>query len=228
MTDTTGATEMLTIQEFREAEGTADWPVLAEGAATFFATDSLTTSARLVQAIAGIPGIEDHPPGIEIRPRGVTVHLVTLTEEGAGMSRRDLELARAITAAAAGLGLRPDGSDVQGLEPIVVGATEIATVRPFWTAVLGYVPRIDSPEEDLVDPRGRGAGIWFEQVEDPSDGRPHMHTAVWVSSPEVARARIDAAVAAGGRVVYDRFPAWVTLADPEGVEIDVATTVGRD
>jgi hypothetical protein len=56
-----------------------------------------------------------------------------------------------------------------------------------------------------------------------------MHVAVWLPSPEAAAARVQAAIAAGGRVVYDELaPAWWTLADPEGNEADIATTTGRD
>jgi 4a-hydroxytetrahydrobiopterin dehydratase len=229
MTETQSDTGHITIKEFRESEGTREWPVLSEGAVTFFATGSLAESARLVQAIGEIEGIDDHPPAMEIRPSGVTVRLVTAADDYMGMSRRDLELARAINRVAGGLGLHPDGTDVESVQPIVIGVADLARVRPFWAALTGYVPRPDSPDEDLVDPRDRGPGIWFEQLEDPNDGRPRMHFAVWVSSPEIAQARVDAAVAAGGRVVYDRLaPAWWTLADPEGNEADVATTVGRD
>jgi hypothetical protein len=40
---------------------------------------------------------------------------------------------------------------------------------------------------------------------------------------------VAAAVAAGGRVVFDKYaPAWWTLADPEGNEVDIATWQGRD
>jgi len=228
MTETTSAADRITIKEFRESEGTEDWPVVAEGAMTFFATDSLATSARLVEAISEISGIDDHSPGIEIRPGGVTVHLVTATDDDMGMSRRDLELARAISGVAAGLGLRADGSDVQSVQPIIVGATDIRKVMPFWAALLGYVRRPDSPDEDLVDPRGRGPGIWFEQVDGPANDRPRMHVAVWVPYQN-AQARVDAALAAGGTLIYDKAaPSWWTLADPEGNEADVATTRGRD
>jgi 4a-hydroxytetrahydrobiopterin dehydratase len=51
-----------------------------------------------------------------------------------------------------------------------------------------------------------------------------------VSVPhDQARARIDAIVAAGGRVLGDRnSPAWVSLVDPEGNVVDIATWQGRD
>ena len=218
----------ITIKEFRESEGTEAWPVVAEGAMTFFATDSLATSARLVHAIGEIRDIDDHPPGIEIRPNGVTVHLVTAADDYMGMTQRDVELAREISDAGARLGLSADGSDVESVQPIIIGATDIRMVMPFWAALLGYVRRPDSPDEDLVDPRGRGPGIWFEQVEEPATGRPRMHVAVWVPYAN-AQARVDAALAAGGTLVYDKSaPSWWTLADPEGNEADVATTRGRD
>lgn len=228
MTETKPTVETITTKEFRESEAAGDWPVLGDGATTFFRTDSLAASARLVQAISEIPGIEDLRPDLDVRPDGVTVRLIVYTDTWAGMTREHLELARRISAAAEGLGLRADPSDVQAVQPIVVGATDIKKVMPFWKALMGYEQRADSPDEDIVDPRGRGPGIWFEQVEDPTDGRPRMHVAVWVPY-EQAQARVDAAIAAGGTLIFDQYaPAWWTLADPEGNEADVATTVGRD
>lgn len=100
---------------------------------------------------------------------------------------------------------------------------------PFWRALLGYEPRIDSPDEDLVDSHDRDAAFWFEQMDAPrSDGGGAIHIAVWVPG-EQAQARIDAALAAGGRIVHDEnAPSWWTLADPAGNEADVATVGGRD
>ena len=44
-----------------------------------------------------------------------------------------------------------------------------------------------------------------------------------------AAARIESALTAGGRVVYDaEAPEWWTLADPEGNEVDIAVSVGRE
>lgn len=36
---------------------------------------------------------------------------------------------------------------------------------PFWQSVLGYIPRPDSPEEDLVDSHERGVRIAQEPVD---------------------------------------------------------------
>jgi 4a-hydroxytetrahydrobiopterin dehydratase len=45
---------------------------------------------------------------------------------------------------------------------------------------------------------------------------------------EQAEAQVAAALAAGGHVVRDQAPAWWTLADAAGNEIDIATIKSRD
>jgi len=215
-------------RDFASAEGTEDWRVLGDGGTTFFRTPSMAASARLAEGIAGLAGVDDHPVDVDIRADGVTVRLVTYSDDYYGMTRRDLELAREISAVARAQGLRGEPVAVESIGPIVIGAVDIAAVMPFWAAVLGYEPRRDSPAEDLVDPRGRGPGIWFEEVDEPAGGRPRMHVACWVPS-EQGEARVRAALDAGGRMVYDaQAPSWWTLADPEGNEVDVATITGRD
>ena len=228
MTGAGRSEDFISIKAFREADGTRDWPVLSNGATAFFRAGSLATAARLVQAISQLDGIEDHRPAIDIRGDGVTVRLVTAADDWYGMSRRDVELARRISAVASELGLAADATVVQSVDPIVIGANDIDLIRPFWQALMGYLPRPDSPKEDLVDPRGIGPGIWFERVDGPRAERNRMHVAVWVPYGR-AEARVAAAVAAGGSVIYDaQAPAWWTLADPEGNEADIATSMNRD
>ena len=58
--------------------------------------------------------------------------------------------------------------------------------------------------------------------------RNRIHVDVYVPDDQ-AQARIDTALAAGGRIVYDDdAPEWWTIADPEGNEVDIAVTVGRE
>jgi 4a-hydroxytetrahydrobiopterin dehydratase len=214
-------------REFHKAEGVEDWRLTGEGATAFFHTPSFAVSARFVQAISELQGVEDHRPGVDVRHGGVTAHLITYTDDYFGPSRRDVELARRISAAARELGLAADPSAIQSLL-IIPGATDIAKVMPFWQAVLGYEPRRDSPKEDLVDPHDRGPAFWFEQMDQPRpDGSGAIHVAIWVPY-EQAEARIAAALAAGGRMVRDEFaPSWWTLADAVGNEADIATAKGR-
>jgi 4a-hydroxytetrahydrobiopterin dehydratase len=220
-------TDRLSPQQFHESAGVEEWRVLEDGACACFRIGSLAAGARLVQAISELPGVDDHLPDVDVRRDGVTVRLITRTDDYCGMSRRDVELARQISAVARELGLAADPSALQSLL-VIPGAPMPAEVMPFWRAVLGYEPRRDSPDEDLVDPRRRGPAFWFERMEQPRpDGGGAIHVAIWVPY-EQATARIAAALAAGGRMVRDEFaPAWWTLADAAGNEADIATTQGR-
>jgi 4a-hydroxytetrahydrobiopterin dehydratase len=218
----------MTARQFRETEGMEDWPVIGDGACAYFRTGSFAESARFVQAISELSGVDGHPPDIDLRRDGVTVRLITTADDWYGMSERDVALARQISAVARELGVTADPSAVQNFI-VVPGAPVTAEVMPFWRAVLGYEPRPDSPDEDLVDPRDRGPGFWFEQMQEPRpDGGGAIHVAIWVP-PDQAEARVAAALAAGGRLVRDDFaPAWWSLADAAGHEADVATTMSRD
>ncbi len=214
-------------QQFDDSDGVDDWRILSDGACAHFPTTSFPTAARFVQAITDLPEADAHRPDIDIRADGVTVRVITVDDGYMGMSQRDVDMARRISAAARALGLTADPAKVQSLL-IVPGATSRPEIMPFWRAVLGYDPRQDSPEEDLVDPRGRNVPFWFEQMDEPrKDGLGAIHVAVFVPY-ELAEGRIKAALAAGGRMVRDEFaPMWWTLADPAGNEADIATAKGR-
>lgn len=215
-------------RQFHEAEGTADWRVLGDGAHAHFRTASFAEAARLIETISRLPSIDEHRPDVDVRAGGVTVRLITAEDDYYGMSRRDIELARQISAVARELGLSADPSAVQSVL-VIPGAAGTAAVMPFWRAVLGYECRPDSRDEDLVDPHNRGPAFWFERMDQPRpDGGGAIHVAVWVPYDQ-AEARIAAALAAGGHMVRDEFaPAWWTLADVAGNEADISTTTARN
>lgn len=218
----------MSIEEFHESEGLSDWRVLGDGAYVHFRTRSFAESARLVQAIGGVRGVDDHPPAVDVRAGGVTVRLISIAADYYGMTDRDAEVARRISAVARDLGLPAVPSALQHLM-VIPGAPDRAGVMPFWRAALGYEPRPDSPDEDMVDPEDRGPAFWIESMDEPRPGGGGaIHIAVWLPH-EHAEARVAAALAAGGRIVRDDFaPAWWTLADAAGNEVDIATTTGRD
>jgi predicted enzyme related to lactoylglutathione lyase len=69
--------------------------------------------------------------------------------------------------------------------------------------------------------------VFFQQLDEPREQRNRIHLDLFVPADQ-AQARVAAAVAAGGRIVRDtEAPAWWTLADPEGNELDIAVSVGR-
>lgn len=208
--------------------GAPDWRIVSDGACAFFETDSLAQAAALVEALSNIPNLAEHQYGIDLRQRGVTVRLVTLREDFMGMTDRDLELAQQISAIAREQGLKSEPSRIQSLL-LIPGAPNIKEIMPFWQAVMGYVPRPDSPDEDLVDPYDHGNAFWFEEMEEARPGGlGAIHLALWMPEEET-QARVDAALAAGGHLVRDDYaPAWWTLADKYGNEIDVASIAYRD
>ena len=217
----------ISLRQFHQAEGVEDWRVVGDGACAWFRTGSFAAGARLVGAIAELAGLGAHQPDVDLRHDGVTVRLLTVTGDWYGLSERDLELARRISALAREQGVPADPSMVQSVQ-VSIDALVGADVLPFWRAVLGYEYRPDSPDEDLVDPRGRGPSFWFQRMDAPRPQRNRIHIDVWVPY-EQAEARVAAAVAAGGRLLTDEHaPAWWVLADPEGNEVCVATSMSRD
>ncbi|GAA4235666.1 4a-hydroxytetrahydrobiopterin dehydratase [Streptosporangium album] len=221
-----GMTERITPRQFHEADGVEDWRVLGEGACTYFRTGSFAAGARLVHAISQLAGIEDHHPDVDLRYGGVTVRLITITNDYYGLSERDVELARQISAVARKLGVPADPSAVWNVQ-VSIDALVGPEVLPFWRAVLGYRDRGDSPE-DLIDPHGRGPLVYFQQMDAPRQQRNRIHIDVWVPHDQ-AEARIAAAIAAGGHLVTDKYaPSWWVLADAEGNEACLCTWMSRD
>jgi 4a-hydroxytetrahydrobiopterin dehydratase len=219
--------ERIYARQFHAAEGAEAWRILPEGACAFFRSDSYAASAALVGAMSALAQAGTGPwsgPSVDIRPDGVTVLIRAFKPEGYGLDQADLDLARRIARVARSLGLDAEPAAVQGLS-VIPGATDRRAVMPFWQAILGYEPRPDSPEEDLVDPHGRLAPFWFENMDEPrADGGGTMHLVAWVPWDQ-AEARVAAGVAAGGRVVrHNVEEGFWTLADPAGNEIDIAAS----
>lgn len=185
-------------------------------ACAHFRTESFEAGVALVQAIGDLAAAAAHYPDVDLRPDGVTVRLFTPQAEG--LTRRDVELARRISAAARGLDVAAEPAVVQHVQ-VAIDALVIPEVRPFWHAVLGYD---EVGDEDLLDPHRRLPSFWFQQMDAPRTGRNRIHIDVYLPHDQV-EARIAAALAAGGRIISDaNAPGWWTLADPEGNEVDLA------
>lgn len=214
-------TERISSRVFHECEGVDDWRVLYGRAHAFFRADTFARGVDLVDAIGVLADAANHHPDIDLRYRGLTVRLVT--HEVDGLSMRDVELARAISAVAKDLGIPAEPSAVQHVD-LAIDALVRADIMPFWSAVLGYEIYGD---QDVGDPQGRGPSIFFQQMDAARPQRNRIHIDIAVPH-ELADARVAAALAAGGRLVTDEYaPMWWVLADAEGNEACVATWVGR-
>ncbi|CAM5745559.1 hypothetical protein STAFG_1339 [Streptomyces afghaniensis 772] len=209
-------TEHVRPQQFHETVGVEDWRVVGEGACAYFRAGSFAAGAEFLQAISEIPGVGDDHPDVDVRREGVTVRLITVTDDYYGLTERHVELARKISAVARALGIPADPSAVQTVQ-VTIDALAGPDVVAFWRALLGYQDRANSGE-DLMDPRRRGAPFYFQQMDAPRPQRNRVHVDVWVPYDQ-AEIRIAAALAAGGRLVSDAdAPSNWVLADPEGNE----------
>lgn len=210
-------TEYMTSAQFHDDDTLADWRVLFDGVQAHFRTGSFAAGVVLVDAIGRLTAEAD----VDLRGHGVTVRFAVGVD---GLPAGHAELARQVSAAAAELGTPADPASMQVVQ-LAMDALDRPVIMPFWRAVLGYA---DLGPEDVVDPRGCGPSIWFQDMDTPREQRNRIHVDVCVPHDQ-AEARVAAALAAGGRLVSDQnAPQWWTLADPEGNEVDVATMLGRD
>jgi len=216
--DRGGVPDRIGAAGFYASAGVEDWRVLWGGgyACAYFRAGSFGAGAGLVQAIGELAAAANHYPDVDLRPEGVTVRL--LTREVQGVTGRDVDLARKISVAARELRLPADPAAVQHVQ-VAIDALDIARVRPFWHAVLGYA---EVGDHDLLDAHRRGPSFWFQQMGAERPQRNRIHIDIYVPRDQV-EARIAAALAAGGSIVSDEnAPEWWTLADPEGNEVDMA------
>jgi 4a-hydroxytetrahydrobiopterin dehydratase len=206
----------LTAKAFHDSPGVDDWRVLFWGAYAFYRTDSFAEGARFVAAIAEAAASVGHEPDVDLRPRGVTIR--TFTRSDGALSAVDAVLAARISQAARDLGLTADPTNVQQVG-IAVAQGEGVDTRPFWSAVFGYD---DLYDVDAIDPNRRGPHLWFHDLHPPRIGRGRTHIDVSVPA-DVIRQRVDAALAAGGRIASDaEAPGWWSLASPDNHGIDIA------
>jgi 4a-hydroxytetrahydrobiopterin dehydratase len=228
--DDATADEKLSHQEISDAVSGLGWRDLIGMLSTYVRVASLAEGADVATRIAAEAADGAGSLTVDLRPHRVVVTLGS--PEGAGVTARDVELARRISAAVSGLdlsteaGIGGDGAprSVQGLE-IAIDALDIAAVRPFWKAVMGYGDAAGpaDPGAALEDPAAQQPPIWFQQMDAPRPQRNRIHFDILVPHDE-AQPRIDAALAAGGTLVSDAHaPAFWVLADPEGNEACICT-----
>lgn len=195
--------------DFLAAEGVDDWVVLHGGATAVFRVESLSEAARLAAAVAKAPGIAGAGVLLTLADTRVTVRL---SRDIWNLEPRHVQLARAVSAVARQHSALPDRAAVQEVQ-IAIAAKRDAIDVGFWRAVLGYTPMAD---DNAVDPLGHGSTVWMQELAQAKPLRHAMHIDVSVAREQV-KARLEAAVAAGGRIVDESHaPSHWTLADRAG------------
>ncbi len=199
---------------FLDSEGVDDWAVLHGGPTAVFRTGSMAAAAQLAVAIAAVPGVAGTRAALTITDGRVTVRL---TREMWGTEAEHVELARSISAVAHEHGATADRAAIQEVQ-VAVSAKPDAIDLGFWHAVLGYEPL--APDNGL-DPLGHGSTVWMQDLDPEKPLRHAMHIDVSVPRDQ-AQTRLDAAIAAGGRIVQDGGPGYWILADRSGNKVCIA------
>jgi 4a-hydroxytetrahydrobiopterin dehydratase len=212
--------------EASDAVGQLGWRFLLGTLRTSVPVGSLAEGAELVRAAVATCA-QDADQHLRVDLWTEQVVLALQSQPLAAVTARDVELARRISEVVHAAGLHTSPESVQLLE-IAIDALDIAAIRPFWKAVLGYVDEPgDGPEDPLVDPAGQAPAIWFQRMDVPRPQRNRIHLDISVPHDE-APSRIAAALAAGGRMLSAaRAPAFWVLADAEGNEACLTTWQGR-
>jgi 4a-hydroxytetrahydrobiopterin dehydratase len=195
--------------DFLHAEGVDDWVVLHGGATAVFRVGSLREAARLAESVAEIPSVEHSGLILALSEGNLTVRL---TRDLWQLESGHIEIARAVSAVARAHGAAPDRASVREVQ-VAISAKRNAMDVSFWMAVLGYRPMSD---DNAIDPLGHGSTVWMQELDDAKPLRHAMHLDVSVAREHV-KARLEAALAAGGRIVDESHaPSHWTLADRAG------------
>ena len=216
--------ERLTTQDIIDA-ALADWRKLAQRLHARFRTGDPGVGAALVSDAVRLASdtLGDHLEAT-LTPTHVDLRIAT-HREGIWVTADDVALARLLSDAARQHEVTSVPGEVTQVE-LALDTADEGRLGPFWAAVLTGDP--DGVVADTVfDPTGQLPSMWFQGTEPHEVPRQRWHLDLSVA-PEVADARIAAAVAAGGTVVDDsEAPSFTVLADPEGNKVCVCTFLDR-
>jgi len=217
MSESTSGPDWISAAEFHRAPGVSDWRVTGTGPQAVFTATSFSQAAGLLGPIVAAGERFGILPDVDVRPEGVVVRIPYRSPEG--IPSAATQFAAAVSRAAAELQLTPDPSLAQSIGVYVAQHSQ-ADVRPFFTAALGYEAFGDT---DAVDPLRCGPQLAFNPITGDSPARGRTHFDVFVPADQ-AQARVDAALAAGGRLADDSHaPAWWSLASPDSHGVDIAS-----
>jgi len=205
-------------------EGLDDWRFFLVRLHARFKTGSFVKGLELVTRITEAAEAANHHPDVVLTYPQVDIDLSS--HDVGGVTSRDLDLARQISAIAAELGVEAAPREVSTLE-LALDVPDAAEVRPFWAAVLGYDQSDRWPE--VFDPGGRNNTLWFQEApEATGEVQQRFHLDIVVPR-EVAEERLQAALDAGGTLVStEAVPAFWVLADKHGNKVCICTADGRE
>ncbi len=203
--------------------GTADWQAVFS-AMTCYRTTSPTQQRDLAAAAAtladniGFPLLVDLRPGLVIFDSGKD----QWENDAHGLELEFTDLAGKLQTTARELGSIADPGLARFVQ-FFLDAADVAAVRAFWIAALGYTHDRRAGVTDIHDPRRLNPVLVFQELDASETGRRRqrnrIHFELAVPS-DLVRSRLATTIAAGGRLLDESEDRW-RIADPEGNEVAI-------
>jgi catechol-2,3-dioxygenase len=136
------------------------------------------------------------------------------------------DLAGSLQSAARELDATPDPG-LPRFAQLFLDAADVAEVRAFWVAALGYTHDRRPEATDILDPRRLNPVLVFQELDASETARRRqrnrIHLELAVPS-DLAKTRLATTLAAGGRLLDGSQDRW-RVADPEGNELVILSGI---
>jgi 4a-hydroxytetrahydrobiopterin dehydratase len=219
---------LLAEQDIKAGLAASEWQRDGQAIAREWTFEDFGQAIAFVNRVAGAAEAANHHPDITLTYTDVIVALSS--HDVHGITRRDLDLARRVSARAAELGIE---ADVSGLTQLELGLDTVhgEELAPFYAALLGA----DIVRGEPVDNSGQVPTVWWQDPHDTDQSlalpeqqfQQRWHFDVWVAEDE-AQHRLQAVLDAGGRLVSEvAAPAYWVVEDADGNRSCICTPAGR-
>jgi hypothetical protein len=208
-----------------ERTETADWEAVFSAMACY-RTTSATQQRELAAAAAALADDTGFPLLVDLRPGLVIIDSGKdqWEDDAHGLELDFTDLAERLQTTARELGATADPG-LPRFAQLLLDAADVAAVRAFWVAALGYTPDRRTGVSDIHDPRRLNPVLVFQELDasetDRRRQRNRIHFELAVPS-DLAQMRLATTVAAGGRLLDESGDRW-RVADPEGNEMVIVS-----
>lgn len=190
--------------------------------------EDFTQAIEFITRFTNFAEAQDHHPDFDVRYN--TVRMRVVSHDVGHLTNRDIRFATAVDVLIDEMQLKRQPEKITRTQLVLV-STDVSSIKPFWQAVLDFKQAKDD-EDMLVDRSDVLPPLVFQQFTDSNAdqedvnlsgafGRAHLD--VFVPN-ELAAARVEAAVEAGGKLLNDiHAPVEWELSDADGNRAFVRT-----
>lgn len=208
-----------------ERAETADWQAVFSAMACYRAT-SPTQQRDLAVAAAALADDVDFPLLIDLRPGLVILDSGKdqWVDDAHGLDLDFTDLAARLQTAARELGATADPG-LPRFAQLFLDAADVAAVRAFWVAALGYTPDRRDWNTDINEPRRLNPELVFQEIDTSETERRRQRNRIHVElavPADLAQTHLATALGAGGRLLDESEGRW-RVADPEGNELVIVS-----